>query len=235
MLKVENIHAAYGEFEVLHGVSLHVPSGASVGLLGLNGAGKSTLLDVFAGLHKHSEGNITLEGHEVTNASTNERVRRGVALVPETRELFPALSVKENLRAGLVAHRLKKSDIDERIEESLALFPILREKIQQAAGLLSGGQQQMLAIARALTTRPKMLLLDEPSLGLAPVLVAEIYGKLKEMKSWGVSMLIVEQHVHEVMALCDYLYVLELGVITHSGSPAELNANPDFVKNYLGG
>ncbi|GAC1325199.1 MAG: ABC transporter ATP-binding protein [Mycobacteriales bacterium] len=235
MLTVENLSTGYGEFQAVHEVSLTVKPGESVALLGLNGAGKSTLLTTIAGLHRVWKGSVEFDGKNVTKQPSHRRLRTGMAFVAESRELFPALTVEENLKAALTTHRLRRAEVSSRVEAATLPFPILRERRGQAAGLLSGGQQQMLAIARALVTQPKLLLLDEPSLGLAPVLVSEIYEQLREMRTLGISMLVVEQHVHEVMGLCDRLYVLELGIVTHQGTPKELTENPEFTSAYVGG
>jgi branched-chain amino acid transport system ATP-binding protein len=234
MLKVTDAQTGYGDVAVLHGISLEVADGESVALLGLNGAGKSTLLQSIAGLHPLWAGEVELGGEPVTSVPSHRRLRSGLSLVPETRELFPSLTVEENLRAALVTARVSRAESAERIEQATELFPVLRERRTQLAGLLSGGQQQMLAIARALVTRPRMLLLDEPSLGLAPVLVAEIYDRLRDMRQSGIAMLIVEQHVHEVMNLCDRLYVMELGSITSSGRTSDLVSDAQFARAYLG-
>lgn len=234
MLKVTDAQTGYGDVAVLHGISLEVADGESVALLGLNGAGKSTLLQAIAGIHPLWAGTVELGGEPVTSVPSHRRLRTGLSLVPETRELFPSLTVEENLRAALVTSRVSRTESAERIEQATELFPVLRERRTQLAGLLSGGQQQMLAIARALVTRPRMLLLDEPSLGLAPVLVAEIYDRLRDMRQSGIAMLIVEQHVHEVMNLCDRLYVMELGSITQSGPTSDLVSDAQFARAYLG-
>ena len=234
MLKVTDVETGYGDVAVLHGISLEVAEGESVALLGLNGAGKSTLLQAIAGIQPVWSGQVDLGGQTVTAVPSHRRLRRGLALVAETRELFPSLTVEENLRAALVTTRVGRAETRERIEQATELFPVLRERREQLAGLLSGGQQQMLAIARALVTRPRMLLLDEPSLGLAPVLVAEIYDRLRDMRQAGIAMLIVEQHVHEVMNLCDRIYVMELGSITSSGRTSELVSDAQFARAYLG-
>ena len=235
MLTVERVTAGYGEVPVVHEVSITVGEGECVALLGLNGAGKSTLMRCITGLHRIAQGQVSLGGRNVTRQPSHRRLRWGMAFVPESRELFPALTVEENLRAALVNERLGGSAVRDRIEAATQPFPILRDRRKQAAGLLSGGQQQMLAIARALITRPRLLLLDEPSLGLAPVLVSEIYSRMREMRSGGMSMLIVEQHVNEVMSLCDRIYVLEMGRITHEGTPGAFADNAEFARAYMGG
>jgi branched-chain amino acid transport system ATP-binding protein len=234
VLKVTDVETGYGDVAVLHGISLEVGEGESVALLGLNGAGKSTLLQSIAGIHPVWSGDVELDGQTVTTVPSHRRLRSGMSVVAETRELFPSLTVEENLRAALATTRVGRAESRERIEQATELFPVLRERRTQLAGLLSGGQQQMLAIARALVTRPRMLLLDEPSLGLAPVLVAEIYDRLRDMRQAGIAMLIVEQHVHEVMNLCDRIYVMELGSITSSGRTSELVSDAQFARAYLG-
>ena len=233
-LDVVGLSAGYGQTLVLHDVSLQLAAGESVGLLGLNGAGKSTLLRTIAGLHPAHGGSVSFEGHEVTELPSHRLLGRGLACVPESRELFASLTVEQNLLAALGRVRLRRTERQERIEQATELFPVLRERRWQIAGLLSGGQQQMLAIARALVTRPRVLLLDEPSLGLAPVLVAEIYERLRSMREAGIALLIVEQHVHEAIAMCERMYVLELGRITVSGRSSALAADAGFASNYLG-
>ena len=235
MLGVERLTAGYGGVPVVHGVSLSVGAGECVALLGLNGAGKSTLLRCIAGLHAPAGGTVAFDGRDVTRQPSHRRLRDGMAFVAESRELFAALTVEENLRAALVHLRLGGAELRARVEEATRPFPVLAERRRQAAGLLSGGQQQMLAIARALITRPRLLILDEPSLGLAPVLVAEIYARMRDARGAGMSMLIVEQHVNEVMGLCDRLYVLDMGRITHEGAPGEFADNEEFARTYMGG
>jgi branched-chain amino acid transport system ATP-binding protein len=235
MLSTDSIVAGYGELEVVHGVSLTVAPGEAVGLLGLNGAGKSTLISVIAGHRRAWGGAVLINGQDVTKAPPHSPLRSTVALVAENRDLFPALTVEENLRAAMITSRLRRSVVAERIEAVTEPFPILRKRRNQAAGLLSGGQQQMLAIARAMTNEPKLLLLDEPSLGLAPALVAEIYERLSDLRTSGISMLIVEQHVHEVVKLCERMYVLDLGVISHEGPTSDMKEDVGFAEAYLGG
>lgn len=235
MLELEHVTAGYDGVPVVHAVSMTVADSECVALLGLNGAGKSTLLRSIVGLHPVAGGRVLFGGRDVTRQPSHRRLREGIAFVAESRELFAALTVEENLRAALVNERLSGSAQRERVEEATRPFPILGERLRQAAGFLSGGQQQMLAIARALITRPRLLILDEPSLGLAPVLVAEIYARMREMRSLGMSMLIVEQHVNEVMSLCDRLYVLDMGRVTHEGAPGEFVDNEEFARAYVGG
>lgn len=234
MLSVDDVSTGYGHVAVLRNVSLQVASGESVALLGLNGAGKTTLLHAIAGLLPVWSGSVTLGDQVVTTVPSHRRLRGGLSLVAESRELFPSLTVEENLMAALTTTRVSRAQTRERIEAATELFPVLRERRTQLAGLLSGGQQQMLAIARALVTRPNMLLLDEPSLGLAPVLVSEIYDRLREMRTSGISMLIVEQHVHEVMNVCDRIYVMELGSISRTGKTSDLTSDTAFARTYLG-
>lgn len=234
MLSVDALVTGYGQVPVVDGVGLDVAAGESVALLGLNGAGKSTLLHAIAGLQPIWSGTVTFAEQDVTGSPSHRRLRSGLSLVAESRELFPALTVEENLLAALTTTRLPRGQARQRIAAATEWFPILQERRTQISGLLSGGQQQMLAIARALVMEPKLLLLDEPSLGLAPVLVSEIYDRLQDMKKAGIAMLIVEQHVHEVMNLCDRMYVMELGKIARSGKTAELTSDADFAQAYLG-
>ena len=234
MLTVDALTTGYGQVAVLHDISLQIGAGECVALLGLNGAGKSTLLNSIAGLHPVWRGTVRIADRAVTTMPSHRRLRIGLSLVAETRELFAALTVEQNLLAALTTAKVSRKLEQERIETATEWFPVLRDRRTEIAGLLSGGQQQMLAIARALVTQPRLLLLDEPSLGLAPVLVSEIYDRLREMRKSGISMLIVEQHVHEVVDLCDRLYIMELGNIKRSGSTSDLMSDAAFAEDYLG-
>lgn len=229
MLEVDGLVSGYGRAEVLHGVDIHVNPGECVGLLGLNGAGKSTLLSGILGLVPTWAGSVSFEGVEITALPSHRRVRMGAGLVHEERQLFSALTVSENLRVGLGRRSAASA-----LAEVFSLFPVLSERRNQVAGTLSGGEQQMLAISRALVRGPRFLMLDEPSLGLAPLLVDGIYRQLAALRERGLSMLIVEQHVGKVAAICDRLYVLDSGQLTFAGTPAELQSHGDIASMYLG-
>ncbi len=218
----------------MHGASLHVAPGEAVALIGANGAGKSSLLNAVAGLVPAVGGRVLLAGREVTGRSAERIARAGITLVPEGRGLFPGMSVLDNLRMGGYAKRFSRVELNRRVEASAALFPALQERLAQKAGTLSGGQQQMLAIARALVGEPQVLLLDEPSTGLAPRLVAEIFGTLVKLKAAGLPIILAEQHVREALELADRGYVMANGRIVAEGTSAELLASGEIQKAYLG-
>ncbi|MFG1372358.1 ABC transporter ATP-binding protein [Xanthobacter oligotrophicus] len=232
MLTVEGLRSRYGRIEVLHGVDLFVGSGEIVTVVGANGAGKTTLLRCLSGVQPVSGGAITFRGEAMTSVPAYRRVARGLAQSPEGRQIFTNLSVEENLRLGAFIFS------DERVErdmaDAFAMFPILREKRNQFAGGLSGGQQQMLAIARALMGRPACLLLDEPSMGLAPILVAQIFEVVKALKTLDVTVLLVEQNAFGALSVADRGYVMETGRVTMGGSADELIADPRVREAYLG-
>ncbi|MFG1319404.1 ABC transporter ATP-binding protein [Xanthobacter autotrophicus] len=232
MLTVEGLRSRYGRIEVLHGVDLFVGSGEIVTVVGANGAGKTTLLRCLSGVQPVSGGTITFRGEAMTCVPAYRRVARGLAQSPEGRQIFTNLSVEENLRLGAFIFA------DERVErdmaDAFAMFPILREKRNQLAGGLSGGQQQMLAIARALMGRPACLLLDEPSMGLAPILVAQIFEVVKALKALDVTVLLVEQNAFGALSVADRGYVMETGRVTMGGSADELIADPRVREAYLG-
>jgi branched-chain amino acid transport system ATP-binding protein len=233
MLGVGQLVAGYGAEPVLHGISLQVRRGEAVALLGANGAGKSTLMRALSGLHRPlASGGIHLDGVELTQAGTEAIVARGMVLVPEGRQVFPELSVLDNIRLGAFLHPERR---EERVEEMLQRFPRLRERLHQRAGLLSGGEQQMLAIARALMSRPRILLLDEPSLGLAPKVIAELFASLDRLRSEGMTLLLVDQMAGLALALADRAYVMESGRIVAQGSSAEIAADEGLARAYLGG
>jgi len=232
MLSVRDLHAGYGKKSVLHGVSLDVPSGAVVALLGANGAGKSTLLKTLVGLLPHSAGTIALDGVPLANATPDRALRAGVALVPEQRELFRDLSVADNIRLGAFLRR-DTNAIQADQDRLLEAFPILRERASQPARSLSGGEQQMLAIARALMGRPRVLLLDEPSLGLAPRIVEEIFGIIGKISAEGTAVLLVEQNAALALDIARYGYVLDLGCITLEGCAGMLRHSPIVRSSYL--
>jgi ABC-type branched-subunit amino acid transport system ATPase component/ABC-type branched-subunit amino acid transport system permease subunit len=231
MLGVGSLVAGYGAEPVLHGIDLQVRRGEVVALLGANGAGKSTLMKALAGLHRPIQGGIHLEGRELMNMGAEQVVAHGVVLVPEGRQVFAELSVLDNIRLGAF---LQTDDRDARVEEQLVRFPRLRERLHQRAGLLSGGEQQMLAIARALMSRPRILLLDEPSLGLAPKVIAELFAALDALRREGMTLLLVDQMAGLALALADRAYVMEEGRIVAQGTSAEIAANGALAQAYLG-
>lgn len=230
VLKVAGLFAGYGRIEALHGVDLELKSGQLVALVGANGAGKTTLLRTISGLIQARGGSVELLGKDITKLPAESRVREGLAQVLEGRQVFGPLSVLDNLRLG--GYTLKPDP--GRIEENFELFPILRTKKDQAAWQLSGGQQQMLAMARALMSRPKVLLLDEPSMGLAPLLVKEVFQVIKRLKDSGVPILLVEQNARAALAVADHAYVLETGNVALSGPASELAADERVRSAYLG-
>lgn len=232
MLQVEDVHAGYGKVEVLHGINLHVDASECVALVGANGAGKSTLLKCICGLNPINSGRITFEGQRIDGLSGHAIVRRGITMCPEGRQVFADMSVLENLEMG--AHT--RSDMQERadIEQMLDLFPVLRQRIRQMAGTLSGGEQEMLAIARALMARPQLCIFDEPSLGLAPKIVEEVENTLARIKGMGTTILLVEQNASMALRLSDRAYVFEAGEIVLKGTGQELQDHPEVNKAYLG-
>lgn len=232
MLSVHDLHAGYGKKSVLHGVNVRVARGTVVTLLGANGAGKSTLLKAIVGLLPSTAGWIELDGKPLSNATTDRALRAGVALVPEQRELFRQMTVADNLRLGAFLRR-GSSEIRAETEKLLDVFPILRERATQPAQSLSGGEQQMLAIARALMSRPSVLLLDEPSLGLAPKIVEEIFAIIGRITADGTSVLLVEQNAAMALDVAAYGFVLDLGKITLEGSARELRQSRIVQSSYL--
>jgi len=231
VLGVGALVTGYGASPVLHGIDLRVRRGELVALLGANGAGKSTLMRSLAGLHRPVKGGIHLDGAELTGLPAEQIVARGLVLVPEGRQVFPELSVRDNIRLGAF---LDSRDIDARLESMLQRFPRLRERLHQRAGLLSGGEQQMLAIARGLMSQPRVLLLDEPSLGLAPKVIAELFEALDALRSEGLTVVLVDQMAALALALCDRAYVIEGGRIVAQGSAAEIAADGALARAYLG-
>lgn len=230
MLEVDSLTCAYGRVEVLHKVSLHVSAGEIVTLLGANGAGKTTLLRAISGLCPPRNGHIRLKGQRLDNMSAHRRVALGVAQAPEGRQIFTNLSVEDNIRLGTWRTKSKSSSIDEVYE----IFPVLAERRNQIAGGLSGGQQQMLAIGRALVSKPSILLLDEPSMGLSPLLIDQIFSTILTLKSKGITVLLVEQNVAGALGISDRGYVLEAGCISLSGPADQLLHDPKVISSYLG-
>ncbi|MEJ5243026.1 MAG: ABC transporter ATP-binding protein [Desulfomicrobiaceae bacterium] len=234
MLKVTNLHVSYGGIHALQGISLEAPAGKIVTLIGANGAGKSSTLRAIAGLIKSKTGSITYEGEELTTLDPAAIVRRGIALSPEGRRIFPHLSVRENLLLGAYS-RSDKADIARDMEWVFDLFPRLRERSEQKGGTLSGGEQQMLAVGRALMSRPQVLMLDEPSLGLAPLLVKDVFSIIERINAEGRTVLLVEQNAFAALKIAHYAYVLETGRITLHGTGEELLADQRVIQAYLGG
>ena len=234
LLDISGLRSAYGRIEVLKGVSLTVHAGETVCLVGANGAGKTTLLRALSGVQPVTGGEVRLAGTTVTYASPRRRVALGLSQAPEGRQIFPGLSVLDNLRLGAWPHRRDAQGVAADRERVFALFPVLKERRDTAGGALSGGQQQMLAIGRALMARPRLLLLDEPSLGLAPRLVEQILGTVQELRAAGVTVLLVEQNAAAALAVADRGYVLETGRIAHAGRARELLADDRVRAAYLG-
>ncbi len=233
ILEIKDLVVHYGVIEALRGVSLSVAEGQVVALIGANGAGKTTTLRAVSRMLRATRGAITFRGENITRLASHQIVERGMAHAPEGRGIFLNLTVRENLDLGAYLRR-DRPGIAQDIDKSFALFPILAERRSQVAGTLSGGEQQMLAVARALMSRPRLLLLDEPSLGLAPQVVERIFSVLREVNQSGVSLLLVEQNAHKALQLAHRAYVLETGEVVMQGTGAELLASPEVRKAYLG-
>lgn len=233
MLVVENLSVHYGVIQALHGISLEIARGEIVTLIGSNGAGKTTTLGALSGILQPSGGRITFEDQDLSAVAAHLRVPMGLVQVPEGRRIFASMSVAENLDLGAYA-RSDKTEIAKDLEEVFALFPRLLERRNQAAGTMSGGEQQMLAVGRALMSRPKLLLLDEPSLGLAPLLVKEIFGVVKRIRERGVTILLVEQNANLALEIADRAYVLETGKLIMSGPASQIAGDPRVKEAYLG-
>ncbi|PWW25446.1 branched-chain amino acid transport system ATP-binding protein [Cytobacillus oceanisediminis] len=232
MLKVNGISAFYGKIQVLKNIGLEVEEGSIVTILGANGAGKTTTMKTISGLLKPQQGSIEFQGEEVKGLRPDQLLRKGIALVPEGRQILSGMTVLENLEMG--AYHRKDNEIDRDIKNVMERFPILEERQKQLGGTLSGGQQQMLAIARAILSKPKLLLLDEPSMGLAPLIVADIFKIIKEINEAGTTVLLVEQNARQALRISDYGYVLETGKIVAEGSSRELLNDPRIMEAYLG-
>ena len=232
MLKVDNIHVYYGAFHAIKGISFEVHEGETVALIGANGAGKSTTLKTISGLLHPRSGSIHFLGKDITHATAHTLVRHGLAHVPEGRRIFLQMTVQENLEMGAFTRR---DDISETLENVYERFPRLKERRKQIAGTLSGGEQQMLAMGRALMSHPKVLMLDEPSMGLAPILVEQIFEIIENLHAQGTTILLVEQNAQAALSVADRGYVLETGKIVTTGTGAELLASPAIKKAYLGG
>ncbi len=234
LLQIEHLHVAYGKVEAVRGVSVTMQAGQIVAVIGPNGAGKTTLLAAAAGLLR-SRGKLIYDGVDLETLDVEERVERGFCLVPESRELFGDMAVADNLLLGAYARRRNKSEVRQSLQQIYARFPRLAERRKQRANTLSGGERQMLALGRALMARPRLLLLDEPSLGLAPLMVREIFRIVASLRDLGVSILLVEQNARAALETAEYGYVLEMGEITHQGPAAALANDPRVVATYLGG
>jgi branched-chain amino acid transport system ATP-binding protein len=234
LLAVEDLHVSYGKVEAVSGVTLALQAGQIVTVIGPNGAGKSTLLAALMGLLP-AKGAIRYQGSDFSGLLTEERVRAGICLVPERRELFTEMTVEDNLILGAYTRWRERAAVARDLAEVYARFPRLAERRRQLAGTLSGGERQMLALGRALMTKPRLLLLDEPSLGLAPLIVREIFRIVTALRDLGVSILLVEQNARAALETADFAYVLETGAIVHSGKAADLIHDPKVVASYLGG
>jgi branched-chain amino acid transport system ATP-binding protein len=233
MLSIKDLHVSYGGIKALRGISLEVPDGKIVTLIGANGAGKSTTLRTITGLVKAASGSIQWNGEELLGKSIDRVISSGIALSPEGRRVFPDMTVLENLKIGAYLRR-DKAEIEKDIQWVYELFPRLKERSWQLAGTLSGGEQQMLAVGRALMSRPKLMMLDEPSLGLAPLVVQDIFAIIREIHRQGVTVLLVEQNANMALKIADLAYVLETGTITIRGTGAELLADERVKEAYLG-
>ena len=231
ILKINDLKVNYGGIEAVKGISFDVPAGEIITLIGANGAGKSSTLRAIAGLVKPASGNIVFEGDDITGKDPTAIVTKGITLVPEGRKIFPDLTVLENLRIGAY---LRNDDLTDDLNWVYDLFPRLKERSWQAGGTLSGGEQQMLAVGRALMSRPKVIMMDEPSLGLAPIIVRGIFDIIKEINKQGVTVLLIEQNANIALKTADIGYVMETGRITMSGAGSELLTNEEVKKAYLG-
>ena len=234
MLRFENVHVYYGQVPALKGVTVEVHEGELVAMLGANGAGKSTTLMTVSGILRTRSGRVVYEGRDLTRTSPYDIVRLGVIQCPEGRHIFGGLTVKENLLMGAVRRR-DRSGVGKDLEWVCSLFPVLAERSRQSGATLSGGEQQMLAIGRALMARPRLLLMDEPSLGLAPVIVQTIFDVIRKLHQQGVTILLVEQNARKALQVADRCYLLETGRVVMSGTVAELRSNPEVERFYLGG
>jgi branched-chain amino acid transport system ATP-binding protein len=234
LLRIENLVARYGRITALKGISLHVDEGEIVALIGANGAGKTTTLRAISGLVKPASGTITFDGRDLHGVAPHEIVRLGIGHSPEGRRVFPRMTVRENLELGAFT-RTSKREIATDTEQVLETFPRLRERIDQKAGTMSGGEQQMLAIGRALMGRPRLLLLDEPSLGLAPLIVQTIFNVIRTINARGTTILLIEQNASQALAVAARGYVLEVGAVAHEDSSENLSASPAVQAAYLGG
>ncbi len=234
MLTIEDLHTSYNGIEVLHGISLEVKNGEKVALLGANGAGKTTTLASIVGIAKEKRGKITFNKYDITHLETHDAIKSGIVLIPEGRHIFTKLTVEENIFIGGFIASKHHNNLPENMEKIYDLFPVLKDRNKQMAGTLSGGEQQMLAIARGLMGNPKLMLLDEPSLGLSPLMVTKIFKIIDEINNMGVSILIVEQNVNIALDFTDKAYVLELGYISLSGLSSQIKEDERIKTAYLG-
>lgn len=234
LLSLQNVSVKYGSFTAVHDINFEVKQGEIVVLLGSNGAGKSTTFRTISGLSKPAVGEVLFEGQSINKKSADQIVQLGIGQCAEGRKLFPAMSVQENLRMGAYVHRRKKDEIKQSLEHVYELFPILHEKRNDAAGSLSGGQQQMVAIGRALMSKPKLMLLDEPSVGLAPLIVEQMFEVIQKINREGTTILLAEQNANAALKIADKGYVFENGSIVLQGTSAELFANDEVRKAYIG-
>jgi branched-chain amino acid transport system ATP-binding protein len=232
MLTIEDLHVSYGHIQALEGVTINVPQGKIVSIIGSNGAGKTTMLNTISGIVKPKSGTIIFEGKELTKMP-HEVVKLGLVHVPEGRKVFAGLTVKENLLAG--GYTIKNMQrVNENVEKMFCMYPILRDRQNQQAGTLSGGEQQMLAICRGLMSEPKMILLDEPSLGLAPIIVRGVFELIRKIRDEGLTVILVEQNAKKALSISDYAYVLENGRVVMKGNGDQLLCDPGIKKAYLG-
>lgn len=234
ILEIKDLHASYGNIRAVRGVDVHIEKGWIAALLGSNGAGKTTMLKAVSGLIQPDRGQILMEGHQIQSLTPNRINRMGIVQAPEGRQIFPELTVEENLRIGAFTVK-SRGQVRKNLDRVYGYFPVLKERTGQIAGTLSGGEQQMLAIARALMANPKILLLDEPSLGLAPMIVRSIFQIVKDINSEGTTVLIVEQNALQTLKIADYAYVLEVGKIHSEGSARDLIQDKNLIDAYLGG
>jgi branched-chain amino acid transport system ATP-binding protein len=233
-LEIKDLHVHYGKIEAIKGISVVVNEGEIVTLIGANGAGKTTTLKTISGLRPVSSGSIIFDGKDISKLPAHDRVRLGISQAPEGRGIFPGMTVLENLEMGKYHLKMKSSEVDEDLEKIYSLFPRLKERASQAGGTLSGGEQQMLAIGRALMARPKVLLLDEPSMGLAPQMIANIFRIITEINKQGVTILLVEQNAQQALSRAHRAYVLETGSITKEANAKDLLNDPHVKSAYLG-
>ncbi|WP_433377701.1 ABC transporter ATP-binding protein [Actinoplanes sp. CA-142083] len=233
LLELDNVSLSYGRIQALHGISLNVGEGEIVALIGANGAGKSTTMRAISGLRPLSQGTIRFDGQDITKLRADLRVIRGVSQSPEGRGIFPGMTVRENLEMGAYTRR-NRAEIDEDLDRVFGLFPRMKEREKQSGGTLSGGEQQMLAVGRALMSRPKLILLDEPSMGLAPMLIQQIFDIIVEINQQGTTVLLVEQNAQQALSRAHRAYVLETGRIVKDGTGTELLHDPAVKDAYLG-
>lgn len=234
MLEIKGISASYGATEVLHNISLKIEKNKITTLIGGNGAGKSTTLNCIMGVIKPTQGTILLDGKDISKLRTPEIVRMGISLIPEGRHIFPNMTVMENLEMGAYSRKDSPNEIKEDLDSILDFFPVLKSRYKQLAGTMSGGEQQMLAIGRSLMGNPKLILMDEPSMGLAPIIVEEVFNIIDEIQGMGKTILLVEQNATLALNYADYGYVIELGNIVLEGKGGDLLSNPEVEKAYLG-